>query len=90
VSESQRWTELSKCGAKVIETGDTLTVCPLNYTAPRSNANDQRVAMVLPFLIESPARQNPAQKAFPNFSETGGVTALRWAPRFSMPRPAND
>ena len=66
-------TELTKCGAKIIEEGDTLTV----YSSPLHGAeietyNDHRMAMcfaILGLKVPGIKIQNPAcvKKTFPNF-----------------------
>jgi len=66
-------TELTKCGAKVVEVGDTLTVwpSPLNG-AEIETYNDHRMAMcfaVLGLKVPGIKLKNPAcvKKTFPNF-----------------------
>ncbi len=69
-------TELTKCGAKVIEEGDTLTVYPSNpedlHGAEIETYNDHRMAMcfaVLGLKVPGIKIKNPAcvKKTFPNF-----------------------
>ena len=69
-------TELTKCGAKVIEEGDTLTVYPSNpedlHGAEIETYNDHRMAMcfaVLGLKVPGIKLKNPAcvKKTFPNF-----------------------
>jgi 3-phosphoshikimate 1-carboxyvinyltransferase len=66
-------TELTKCGAKVIETGDTLEVFPSQlYGATIETYNDHRMAMcfaILGLKIPGIKIKNPAcvKKTFPNF-----------------------
>jgi len=69
-------TELTKCGAKVIEEGDTLTVYPAKpeelHGAEIETYNDHRMAMcfaVLGLKVPSIKIKNPAcvKKTFPNF-----------------------
>ena len=69
-------TELTKCGAKVIEEGDTLTVSPSKpeelHGAEIETYNDHRMAMcfaVLGLKIPGIKIKNPAcvKKTFPNF-----------------------
>ncbi|MGA2868987.1 MAG: hypothetical protein ABSF34_07495, partial [Verrucomicrobiota bacterium] len=69
-------TELTKCGAKVIEEGDTLTVYPSKpedlHGAEIETYNDHRMAMcfaVLGLKIPGIKIKNPAcvKKTFPNF-----------------------
>ena len=66
-------TELTKCGAKVIEEGDTLTVWPSPlHGAEIETYNDHRMAMCFAILgLEVPGIKiiNPAcvKKTFPNF-----------------------
>ena len=66
-------TELTKCGAKVIEEGDTLTVYPSElHGAVIETYNDHRVAMcfsVLGLKVPGMKIKNPAcvKKTFPNF-----------------------
>ena len=66
-------TELTKCGAKVIEEGDTLTVHPSDlHGAEIETYNDHRMAMcfaVLGLKVPGIKLRNPAcvKKTFPNF-----------------------
>ncbi len=66
-------TELTKCGAKVIETGDTLTVFPSKlHGAEIETYNDHRMAMcfaILGLKVPGIKIKNPAcvKKTFPNF-----------------------
>lgn len=66
-------TELTKCGAKVIEEGDTLTVYPSQlHGAEIETYNDHRMAMcfaVLGLKVPGIKLRNPAcvKKTFPNF-----------------------
>jgi 3-phosphoshikimate 1-carboxyvinyltransferase len=66
-------TELGKCGARVDETGDTLTVHPGNlHGAEIETYNDHRVAMCFGMLglrVPGIRLRNPAcvRKTFPNF-----------------------
>jgi 3-phosphoshikimate 1-carboxyvinyltransferase len=66
-------TELNKCGAKVIETGDMLEVFPSNlHGAEIETYNDHRVAMcfaILGLKVPGIKIKNPAcvKKTFPNF-----------------------
>jgi 3-phosphoshikimate 1-carboxyvinyltransferase len=69
-------TELTKCGAKVIEEGDTLTVYPAQpgelHGAEIETYNDHRMAMcfaILGLKIPGIKIRNPAcvKKTFPNF-----------------------
>jgi len=66
-------TELTKCGAKVVETGDTLEVFPSQlHGAEIETYNDHRMAMcfaILGLKIASIKIKNPAcvKKTFPNF-----------------------
>ncbi|MGH7952199.1 MAG: 3-phosphoshikimate 1-carboxyvinyltransferase, partial [Limisphaerales bacterium] len=66
-------TELTKCGAKVVEEGDTLTVYPSQlHGAEIETYNDHRMAMCFAILgLEVPGIKiiNPAcvKKTFPNF-----------------------
>jgi 3-phosphoshikimate 1-carboxyvinyltransferase len=66
-------TELTKCGAKVVEEGDTLTVWPSKlHGAEIETYNDHRMAMcfsVLGLKVPGIKIQNPAcvKKTFPNF-----------------------
>ena len=66
-------TELTKCGAKVIEEGDTLTVYPSElHGAEIETYNDHRMAMcfaILGLKIRGIKIRNPAcvKKTFPNF-----------------------
>ena len=66
-------TELTKCGAKVIEEGDTLTVFPSKlHGAEIETYNDHRMAMcfgVLGLKVPGMKIRNPAcvKKTFPNF-----------------------
>ncbi len=66
-------TELTKCGAKVIETGDTLEVFPSQlHGAEIETYNDHRMAMcfaILGLKIPGIKIKNPAcvKKTFPNF-----------------------
>ena len=66
-------TELTKCGAKVIEEGDTLTVYPSKlHGAEIETYNDHRVAMcfaILGLKVPGIKIKNPGcvKKTFPNF-----------------------
>ena len=66
-------TELTKCGAKVIEEGDTLTVWPSTlHGAEIETYNDHRMAMcfaILGLKVPGIKIKNPAcvKKTFPNF-----------------------
>jgi len=66
-------TELTKCGAKVIEEGDTLTVYPSQlHGAEIETYNDHRMAMcfaILGLKVPGIKLKNPAcvKKTFPNF-----------------------
>jgi 3-phosphoshikimate 1-carboxyvinyltransferase len=77
VQESERVvalrTELTKCGAKVVEEGDTLTVWPSPlHGAEIETYNDHRMAMcfaILGLKVPGIKIKNPAcvKKTFPNF-----------------------
>ena len=66
-------TELTKCGAKVVEEGDTLTVYPSQlHGAEIETYNDHRMAMcfaILGLKVPGIKIRNPAcvKKTFPNF-----------------------
>jgi 3-phosphoshikimate 1-carboxyvinyltransferase len=66
-------TELTKCGAKVVEEGDTLTVWPSQlHGAEIETYNDHRMAMcfaILGLKVAGIKIKNPAcvKKTFPNF-----------------------
>ncbi len=66
-------TELTKCGAKVVEEGDTLTVWPSSlHGATIETYNDHRMAMcfaILGLKVPGIRIKNPAcvKKTFPNF-----------------------
>jgi 3-phosphoshikimate 1-carboxyvinyltransferase len=66
-------TELTKCGAKIVEEGDTLTVCPSPlHGAEIETYNDHRMAMcfaILGLKVPGIRIKNPAcvKKTFPNF-----------------------
>ena len=66
-------TELTKCGAKVVETGDTLSVFPSQlHGAEIETYNDHRMAMcfaILGLKVPGLRLHNPAcvKKTFPNF-----------------------
>ena len=66
-------TELTKCGAKVVETGDTLEVFPSElHGAEIETYGDHRMAMcfaVLGLKVPGIRIRNPAcvKKTFPNF-----------------------
>ncbi|MBA4146679.1 MAG: 3-phosphoshikimate 1-carboxyvinyltransferase [Verrucomicrobia bacterium] len=66
-------TELTKCGAKVVEEGDTLTVYPSElHGAEIDTYNDHRIAMcfaILGLKVPGIKIKNPAcvKKTFPNF-----------------------
>ncbi|TAK95659.1 MAG: 3-phosphoshikimate 1-carboxyvinyltransferase [Verrucomicrobia bacterium] len=66
-------TELTKCGAKVVEEGDTLTVHPSKlHGAEIETYNDHRMAMcfaILGLKVPGIKLKNPAcvKKTFPNF-----------------------
>jgi 3-phosphoshikimate 1-carboxyvinyltransferase len=65
--------ELTKCGAKVIETGDTLEVFPSElHGAEIESYNDHRMAMcfaILGLKVPGIKIKNPScvKKTFPNF-----------------------
>ena len=76
-------TELTKCGAKVIEEGDTLTVYPSKleelHGAEIETYNDHRMAMcfaVLGLKVPGIRIKNPAcvKKTFPNFFQKLAAT----------------
>ena len=73
-------TELTKCGAKVIEEGDTLTVYPSQlHGAEIETYNDHRMAMcfaVLGLKVPGIKLRNPAcvKKTFPNFFQKLAAT----------------
>jgi 3-phosphoshikimate 1-carboxyvinyltransferase len=86
-------TELTKCGAKVIEEGDTLTVYPTKpgelHGAEIETYNDHRMAMcfaILGLKVPGIKIKNPAcvKKTFPNFFQKlaapppGGLGAEIW------------
>jgi 5-enolpyruvylshikimate-3-phosphate synthase len=66
-------TELSRCGAKIVEEGDTLTVFPSKlHGAEIETYNDHRMAMsfaILGLKVPGMRIRNPAcvKKTFPNF-----------------------
>ena len=66
-------TELTKCGAQVIESGDSLEVCPSRlHGAEIETYNDHRMAMCFATLglkVPGIRIKNPAcvKKTFPNF-----------------------
>ena len=66
-------TELTKCGAKVVEEGDTLTVSPSKlHGAEIETYNDHRMAMcfaILGLKVPGLRIKNPGcvKKTFPNF-----------------------
>jgi len=69
-------TELTRCGAKVVEEGDTLTVYPAKpgelHGAEIETYNDHRMAMcfaILGLKVPGIRLKNPAcvKKTFPNF-----------------------
>ena len=66
-------TELTKCGSKVVEEGDTLTVYPSQLHGPEIETyNDHRMAMcfaILGLKVPGIKLKNPAcvKKTFPNF-----------------------
>ena len=66
-------TELTRCGAKAIEEGDTLTVYPsILHGAEIETYNDHRMAMcfaILGLKVPGIKLKNPAcvKKTFPNF-----------------------
>ena len=66
-------TELTRCGAKVIEEGDTLTFYPSKlHGAEIETYNDHRMAMcfaILGLKVPGIKLKNPAcvKKTFPNF-----------------------
>jgi 3-phosphoshikimate 1-carboxyvinyltransferase len=71
-------TELTKCGAKVVEEGDTLTVHPSQlHGAEIETYNDHRMAMcfaILGLKVPGIRIENPAcvKKTFPNFFQKLG------------------
>jgi 3-phosphoshikimate 1-carboxyvinyltransferase len=73
-------TELTKCGAKVIEEGDTLTVWPSQmHGAEIETYNDHRMAMcfaILGLKVPGIKIKNPAcvKKTFPNFFQKLAAT----------------
>jgi 3-phosphoshikimate 1-carboxyvinyltransferase len=83
-------TELTKCGAKVLEEGDTLTVYPSAlHGAEIETYNDHRMAMcfaVLGLKVPGIKIKNPAcvKKTFPNFFQKlagpppGGLVQPFW------------
>jgi 3-phosphoshikimate 1-carboxyvinyltransferase len=87
-------TELTKCGAKVVEKGDTLTVYPAKlgelHGAEIETYNDHRMAMcfaILGLKVPGIKIKNPAcvKKTFPNFFQKlaaqpkdGGLGAEIW------------
>jgi len=84
------WTELTKCGAKVIEEGDTLTVYPSELNgAEIETYHDHRMAMcfaILGLKVPGIKIKNPAcvKKTFPNFFQKvagpppNGLGAVIW------------
>jgi 3-phosphoshikimate 1-carboxyvinyltransferase len=72
-------TELIKCGAKVVEEGDTLTVYPSKlHGAEIETYNDHRMAMcfaILGLKVPGIKIKNPAcvKKTFPNFFQKVAV-----------------
>jgi 3-phosphoshikimate 1-carboxyvinyltransferase len=77
-------TELTKCGAKVVEEGDTLTVYPAKleelHGAEIETYNDHRMAMcfaILGLKVPGIKIKNPAcvKKTFPNFFQKLAATA---------------
>jgi 3-phosphoshikimate 1-carboxyvinyltransferase len=84
-------TELTKCGARVVEEGDTLTIWPSQlHGAEIETYNDHRMAMcfaILGLKVPGIKIKNPAcvKKTFPNFfqklaakPESGGLGAEIW------------
>jgi len=81
-------TELTRCGAKVVEEGDTLTVYPSQlHGAEIETYNDHRMAMcfaILGLKVPGIKLKNPAcvKKTFPNFFQKlaapppGGLGAI--------------
>jgi 3-phosphoshikimate 1-carboxyvinyltransferase len=73
-------TELAKCGAKVVESGDTLEIFPSElYDAVIDTYNDHRMAMcfaILGLKIPGIKIKNPAcvKKTFPNFFQKLAAT----------------
>jgi 3-phosphoshikimate 1-carboxyvinyltransferase len=76
-------TELTKCGAKVVEEGDTLTVYPAKpgelHGAEIETYNDHRMAMcfaILGLKVPGMRIKNPAcvKKTFPNFFQKLAAT----------------
>src|SRR3954463_4826016 len=76
-------TELTKCGAKVNEEGDTLTVYPSKlHGAEIETYNDHRMAMcfaILGLKVPGIKLKNPAcvKKTFPNFFQKLGEPGPR-------------
>src|SRR5258706_4823936 len=76
-------TELTKCGAKVVEEGDTLTVYPSQlHGAEIETYNDHRMAMcfaILGLKVPGIKIKNPAclKKTFPNFFQKLGAPPPR-------------
>ena len=76
-------TELTKCGAKVVEEGDTLTVFPSQmHGAEIETYNDHRMAMcfaILGLKVPGIRLHNPAcvKKTFPNFFQKLAAPAPR-------------
>jgi len=74
-------TELTKCGAEVIEEGDTLTVYPSElHGAEIETYNDHRMAMcfaVLGLKVPGIRLRNPScvKKTFPNFFQKLAASA---------------
>ena len=73
-------TELTKCGAKVVESGDTLEVFPSKlHGAEIETYNDHRMAMcfaILGLKVPGIKIKNPAcvKKTFPNFFQKLAAT----------------
>ena len=73
-------TELTKCGAKVVEEGDTLTVYPSElHGAGIETYNDHRMAMcfaILGLKVPGIKIKNPScvKKTFPNFFQKLAAT----------------
>ena len=86
-------TELTKCGAKVIEEGDTLTVYPSKlHGAEIETYNDHRMAMcfaILGLKVPGIKIKNPAcvKKTFPNFfQKLAAAPPPVWARQFWTPK----
>ena len=90
-------TELTRCGAQVVEQGDTLTILPSAnrlHGAEIETYDDHRLAMcfaILGLKVPGIKIKNPScvKKTFPNFfQKLAAPPPAAWAPPSWTPKPA--